>query len=210
VDAPAATPTDITPRVGHLVLAVGRSWSNAVTATAGIVAVIGGPLPTGPGRSIERIIRTTAPMHGGFAGGALADASGRFLGLATAVEIRGLGVVIPADIVLTVAASLAEHGTARRGYVGIAGQPVELPARQREGDDAGTGLLIVGVSADSPADRAGLLVGDVVVGFDGRPVRSADDLLGLVTSDRVGQAVVVRVLRGGQPSDLTLIVGERP
>ena len=102
-----ATPVERETRVGHLAIAIGRSWSNALTATTGIVSVIGGPLPTGRGRSIDRVIRTTAPMHSGFAGGAVVDATGRLMGIGTAAEIRGLGVVIPADIAWNVAARLA-------------------------------------------------------------------------------------------------------
>src|SRR5260221_11219720 len=90
--APATSPA----RVGHLALAVARSWSNAVTASAGIVSVIGGPLRTGHRRAIDQRIRTNAPMHDGFAGGAFLSASGGLLGVATAAAIRGLGVIIPA------------------------------------------------------------------------------------------------------------------
>ena len=99
-----------------------------------MVSVIGGPLPTGPGRAIDRVIRTTAPMHQGFAGGALVDVAGGLVGLATAAAIRGLGVVIPVDIAWSVAARLAEHGTVPRGYLGLAGQTVRLQERQRDGD----------------------------------------------------------------------------
>src|SRR5207248_5143311 len=105
----AETPT----RVGHLALAVARSWSNAVTASAGLVSVIGGPLPTGRGRAIDEVIRTTAPMHDGFAGGAFVDTAGRAIGVATAAEIRGLGVIIPASIAWKTAATLLEHGRVR-------------------------------------------------------------------------------------------------
>src|SRR5438132_4505878 len=104
-------------RVGHLALAVARSWSNALTASAGIVSVIGGPLRTGRGRAIDEVIRTTAPMHDGFAGGALLDATGGLLGVATAAAIRGLGVIIPSAIAWKTAASLLEHGKVRRGYL---------------------------------------------------------------------------------------------
>src|SRR5581483_10466077 len=83
-------------RVGHLALAIARSWSNRLTASAGIVSIIGGPLPTGRRRAIDEVIRTTAPMHEGFAGGAFVDPTGALLGIATAAAIRGLGVVIPA------------------------------------------------------------------------------------------------------------------
>lgn len=206
--APAVVPGTIAPRVGHFVLALGRSWSNHITATTGIVAIIGGPLPTGPGRAIDRVIRTTAPMHQGFAGGALVDASGRVIGVATAAAIRGLGVVIPADIAWPVARRLAEHGTVARGYLGLAGQTVRLSEKQRQGD-AAHALLVVGVSPDSPADRGGMLVGDVVVAFDGQPVESPVDLLALLEGDRVGRAVPVRVVRGEARLDLSIVVGTR-
>lgn len=205
--AAAVTIAEEQVRVGHLAVAVGRSWSNAVTATTGIVSVIGGPLPTGRGRAIERIIRTTAPMHSGFAGGAVVDASGGLIGVATAAEIRGLGVVIPADIARTTAAALAEHGTRPRGYLGVAGQAVKLPERQRPEGGRSTGLLIVAVSPGSPAEAGGILVGDVLIAFDGEPIGSAVDLLELLHGGPVGRTVPIHLVRGGVATDLTVTVG---
>jgi len=204
--AVAATPA----RVGHFALAVARSWSNAVTASAGIVSVIGGPLPTGPGRAIDQVIRTTAPMHDGFAGGAFIDTGGRIVGIATAASIRGLGVVIPASIAWKTAATVLEHGRLKRGYLGLAGQPVRLTDRQRVAGRPEHALLVVGVTSGSPADRAGVLVGDAVLEFDGHPVESPEGLLELLFGDRAGQAVPLRVLRGGEMLDLSVTVGERP
>ncbi|PYR60822.1 MAG: signal protein PDZ, partial [Acidobacteria bacterium] len=158
---PRASIADGPARVGQIAIAVARSWSNALTASAGIVAVIGGPLRTGRGQSIEQVIRTTAPMHDGFAGGAFVDAGGRVAGVATAAAIRGLGVVIPAAIAWRTAAEVLQHGRPKRGYLGLAGQPVQLSARQQREASRDRGLLVVGVTADGPADRAGLLVGDV-------------------------------------------------
>src|SRR5499433_2617149 len=143
---PAITPATSPARVGHLALAVARSWSNAVTASAGIVAVIGGPLPTGRRRAIDQVIRTTAPMHDGFAGGAFLDTSGGLVGVATAAAIRGLGVVIPAAIAWKTAATVLEHGSLKRGYLGIAGQPVALSGAQRSAHGREDGLLVVGVT----------------------------------------------------------------
>jgi len=197
-------------RVGHLALAVARSWSNALTVSSGVVAVIGGPLRTGRGRAIERVIRTNAPMHEGFAGGAFVDVAGELAGIATAAEIRGLGVIIPADIALEVANALVEHGSTRRGYLGLAGQPVRLNDRQRGSTEFTHALLIVGVSDQSPADAAGLLVGDIVVSFDGHPVQSPVDLLELLHGRPAGRAVTVRVLRGGTAHDITVTIGEKP
>jgi serine protease Do len=199
-----------TPRVGQIALAIARSWSNALTASAGIVAVIGGPLRTGRGQAIDQIIRVTAPVHDGFSGGAVVDASGRVIGVATAAEIRGFAVVIPASIAWKSAQHVLEHGRPRVGFIGIAGQPVQLPERQRTGDGRDRGLLVVGVTTNGPAERAGILIGDVIVEFDGQPIASTDDLLRLLTGERVGRSAKIRIVRGGTLQDVTVTVGERP
>jgi S1-C subfamily serine protease len=198
------------PRVGHLAIAIARSWSNSVTASAGMVSVIAGPLPTGRRRAIEQVLRTTAPMHDGFAGGGFVDTSGALIGVTTATEIRGLGVVIPASIAWPTAAHILEHGRTRRGYLGIAGQTVPLPEPQASQAGRGEALLVIGVTEGSPAAAAGLLVGDVLFEIDGRRVNSTDDLLDLLTSIAVGKPVAARVLRGAAVVDLTVTVGERP
>ena len=198
------------PRVGHLALAVARSWSNAVTASAGLVAVIGGPLPTGRGQSVDQVIRTTAPMHDGFAGGAFLDTGGALIGVATAAAIRGLGVVIPGDIAWRTAASVLEHGRPKRGYLGLAGQRVELPDAQRGADGPEHALLVVGVTSGGPAAQGGVLVGDLLLKFDGDPVSSPEHLLGRLFGDRVGRQAALTVLRGGSTTTLTVTVGERP
>jgi S1-C subfamily serine protease len=206
-----ALATSATPaRVGHLAIAIARSWSNNVTASAGIVSVIGGPLATGRRRSIDQVIRTTAPMHEGFAGGAFVNTDGLLIGMTTAASIRGLGVVIPAPIVWSTAATVLEHGSMKRGYLGIAGQPAHLPDSQRQHDEQGEALLVVGVTPGSPAADAGVLVGDLVMAFDGLRIASPEDLLELLLGDRVGRAVPLQVLRGTTPVALSVLVGERP
>src|SRR5262245_52745007 len=107
----ASVPAGELPRVGEIAIAIARSWSNAITATAGLVSVIGGPLRTGRRRGIEQVIRTSAPMHEGFAGGALLSTDGRLLGVTTAASIRGLGVVIPAGLAWSAAAEVLRRGT---------------------------------------------------------------------------------------------------
>ena len=207
--APLA-PSAAAPRVGHLALAVARSWSNVVTASAGIVSVIGGPLPTGRRRSIDQVIRTTAPMHDGFAGGAFLDTAGGLVGVATAASIRGLGVVIPSAIAWRTAATVLEHGSLKRGYLGLAGQPVALPEGQQGADGRKEALLVVGVTPGSPAASAGILVGDVLLEFDGHHVEAPEQLLDLLLGDRVGKTIALKVLRGGAATQLTVTVGERP
>ncbi len=210
LDAPPLVPATAPARVGHLALGVARSWSNAVTASAGIVSVIGGPLPTGRGGKIEQVIRTSAPMHEGFSGGAFVNVRGELLGVSTAASIRGLTVVIPASIAWNAAATLVEHGTPKRGYLGLAGQAVALGGRSQGEHEATNALLIVGVSAGSPSETAGLLVGDVLLEFDGHAVQSPVGLLELLGGDRVGRAVPIRILRGGADQMMSITVGERP
>jgi len=202
--AGAFTPSATPARVGHLALAVARSWSNAVTASAGVVAVIGGPLPTGRRRAIDQVIRTTAPMHEGFSGGAFLDTDGALIGMTTAASIRGFGVVIPAAIVWKTAARVLEHGGSARGYLGIVGQPVRLPEQE-----AGA-LLVTGLAPDGPAARAGVLIGDITLAFDGTPVAAPEDLLDLLTGSRVGHTATLHLLRGGAPTDVQVIIGARP
>jgi S1-C subfamily serine protease len=196
------------PRVGNLALALARSWSNGLTVSAGVVSIIGGPLQTGRRRAIDQIIRTTAPMHEGFAGGAFVDTGGALLGITTASTIRGLGVVIPTAIAWSTAQHLLEHGGLKRGYLGIAGQPVRLPESQRIGE-VEEGLLVVAVNADAPAARAGILVGDVILAADAQTIGSPEELLDWLTGDRIGKAATLRLLRGGRPTEVSVTIGER-
>lgn len=210
LNVPAVTVADGAPRVGQLALALARSWSNAITASVGMVSVIGGPLATGRRRSIEQVIRTSAPMHDGFSGGALLDAGGKLIGVTTAAKIRGLGVVIPASIAWKTAATLLEHGRVKRGYLGIAAQPVDLPEDQRPTADRARALIVVAVNPGSPAAAAGVLVGDLIVELDGQAVESPEDLLDLLAAKPVGGSMALRIRRGGKPVEASLTIGERP
>jgi S1-C subfamily serine protease len=206
--APPVPRAEATPRVGHLAVAIARSWSNAVTASVGTVAVIGGPLATGRRRAIEQVIRTTAPMHSGFSGGAFLNTDGAVIGMTTAAAIRGLGVVVPASIAWPTIATVLQHGRPMRGYLGIAGQPVSLPDSQKA-DGRSSALLVVGVTPGSPAAEAGVLVGDVLIDFDGHALVSPEDLLDLLSGERVGRAAALRVLRGTTSVTLTVTPRER-
>jgi S1-C subfamily serine protease len=197
------------PRVGHLALAIARSWSNAVTATAGLVSVIGGPLATGRRRAIDQVIRTSAPMHEGFSGGAFVNTEGRLLGVATAISIRGLGVVIPAATAWSAAAALLEHGSLKRGYLGIAAQPVGVPEKQRGDSAQAQGLLVVSVKPGSPADSAGILVGDILLALDDVRLTSPEELLDLLVGDRVGRSAALQVSRGERRLSVPVTIAER-
>jgi S1-C subfamily serine protease len=204
----AATPSKDQPRTGEIAIALARSWSNAITASTGVIAVVGGPLRTGRRRQLERVIRITAPLHEGFAGGAVLDASGALLGIATAEQIRGYAVVIPASIAWAAASQLLVSGTPRRGYIGVAVQPVELSAGQRP-DGRERALIVLGVSTSGPAETAGVNVGDLILAVDGKATTSTEDLLDALSEHAVGQPVVLNTLRGGTAREARVVVGER-
>ncbi len=198
------------PKPGELAVAVGRTWSGGVMAMLAPVAVVGGPLRTGRTGEIARVIRVQQPPHGALSGGALIDASGHALGIITSVAIRGTTVVIPATIAFTAAAKVASDGGTRQGFLGVGSIPVAIPERQRGGRSEQFGLLISQISKASPADSAGLLVGDVIVAFDGEPVHDGEELLMRLRGDRVGKPVTITVIRGASAVDVTVTIAERP
>lgn len=203
-------PTADDPRVGHLAIAVGRTWSGGVMAAVTNVAVVGGPLRTGRSSQLERVIRITQSPHGALTGGALVDGEGRGLGLITGSAIRGTTVVIPASLAWPMAQQVVQQGGTRQGFVGISSSAVALPERQRAGRSQEYGLLVNAIVDQSPADTAGLLVGDVIVAFDGQTVQEPEALVTLLRSDRVGKAVSLTVLRGADVRDVPVTIGERP
>jgi S1-C subfamily serine protease len=197
-------------QVGQIALALGRPTKEGIQASLGIVSAVAGPAHTGHGRLLENHIRTDAIPYPGFSGGPLINAAGEILGMNTSGLARGASLAIPVDIAWQVAEALAEHGSIRRGYLGIRSQLVELSGAMQNalGRKQGTGLLVMGVEPDSPAEQGGLQVGDIVVGLHGEPVAEHDQLVARLVGDLVGQAAVVQVLRGGQPADVTVVIGE--
>jgi serine protease Do len=210
LNVPALKPSSTAPRVGHLALAVARSWSNSLTASAGIISVIGGPLRTGRRRAIDQVIRTTAPMHEGFSGGAFIDSTGGLTGVTTATTIRGTTVVIPAGIAWAAAQRVLERGQTRQGYLGLMGQPVTLSAAQAASTGRESALLVVGVVPSSAAASAGVLVGDILLALDGTSTVSPDDLLDLLATQSVGRQATLKLLRGNTAVDMPVTIGERP
>jgi S1-C subfamily serine protease len=205
--APAATTAD-EPCPGHVALAVGRTWSGGVFSALAPVAVVGGPLRTSRTTEIARVVRVGLAPHGALTGGALVNGAGRVLGVLTAVAIRGTTVVIPAALAWAAARQVVAQGGARQGFIGVSSMPVALSAHQRA-EHRERGLLVMRIAPDGPADVAGVLVGDVIVGFGGAPVAEIDDLLTLLRGNRVGQAVALLVVRGRSVEALTVTVAER-
>ncbi len=196
-------------RVGQFVLAVGRPGESGVSASSGIVSAAGGPLRVGRHARLEQYIRTDAIPYPGFSGGPLIDASGAVLGILTTGLAGGAALAIPAPLAWRVAGTLAQQGSVKRGFLGISSQPVQLAESQRAGWAHELGLLIVRVEPGSPADKGGLLLGDILVGLDGQALNDTEDLQGLLAGDRVGKIVPVQVIRGGTLQTLQVTIGQR-
>lgn len=205
---PAAAPASDPARVGAFVLAVARPGGGELMASIGVVSALGGPVRTAGGL-LEQYIRTDATPYPGFSGGALVDAAGGVLGVVTTGLAGGAGLAIPIALAWRVADALAREGHVRRGYLGLASQPVRIPEAQRADVPRERGLLVVEVAPDSPAARAGVLVGDIVIGLAGRPVSHADELQALLVGDSVGATLALDVLRGGGRATVAVTVGSR-
>ena len=196
-------------RVGQLVLAVGRSSAEGPMASSGIVSAIGGPLRTGRGTTLERYIRTDATPYPGFSGGPLVDAQGEVLGIITTGLVNAVALAVPSSIAWAIADTLAQQGYIKRGYLGISSQLVHLPPQQRVGRTQEHGLLIVKVDDDSPAQKGGLMLGDILVGLDGKTVNDTEDLQTVLATNRVGKTVPIEVIRGNTLQTLQITVGQR-
>jgi len=212
LDKPAAQPAETASqaRIGALVLALGRPSPEGIEVSLGVVSATGGPVRT-PQGSIDRFIRTDTTPFPGFSGGPLVDAEGRVVGVNTSGFGRGIALTLPADYAWKVADQLAKHGSVQRGYLGIRSQGVDLPAASQKalGRDQATGLLVISVEKDSPAEAGGLIVGDLLITVDGGQVTDHDALFARLSGEAVGKSVAVEILRGGQPQKLTVKIGAR-
>ena len=206
-DLPAAELGDADAlRVGQLVVAVGNPLGFAGSVTAGVVSATGRAFPTRNGsavRIVENVIQTDAALNPGNSGGALADASGRVVGVNTAVAGVGLGLAVPVNATTRqIIAALMTEGRFRRAYLGIAGGPRPLPPRVARDRGVERGVEVVQVVEDSPAARAGLRTEDLVLAVDGETIQDVGDLQRLMTHDRIGRVVTITVFREGDTVDL--------
>jgi S1-C subfamily serine protease len=198
------------PPAGSLVISISRTTSGTVSTGLGVITSVGGPLRTATGVVLPAIIRTDAALRPGTAGGALVDSGGSVVGLTTPGLLRGLPVAIPMQEALVVARRLAAREPLGRAYLGVNIQPVRLAGPQQEAAGNGRGLLVFGVATGGAAEQAGLLVGDVLIRFNGRTIRDAEALQDGLAATAPGARVDVALLRGAALHELTIAVGERP
>lgn len=195
-------------KVGHAALALGRP-GRSVRASLRIVGVLGPEVRTPWGGRLERYVETDRGFPRGFSGGPLVDLEGRALGVNTSGLLRGADVTVPTVTVRRVVGELLAHGSVRRGYLGVAVQRARLSASAAAALGGQTGgALVVRVDDDSPAARAGLVMGDVLVALDGEAVQGPDDVREVLL-DRRGKEIEVRIVRVGAVETVRATVGEQ-
>lgn len=201
-----------TLRVGQLVVAVGNPLGLAGSVTAGVVSGLGRAIPVWSGnnrRVIEDVIQTDAALNPGNSGGALADTHSRIVGINTAVAGAGLGLAVPINATTRrIISALLSDGRVRRAYLGLVSTPIRLNPSTVIRTGQREGLRIVEVLPGSPADRAGLAAGDILLTAGGRPVSNAESLQRLLFADAIGQPLDLAVLRDGAESHLVAVPEE--
>lgn len=195
-------------RPGQLAFAVGRPGSD-VMASFGVVSYVGGAWRTFRGAQVSGYLRSDTTFFPGFSGGPLINVAGEMVGMNSSRLGQGQGLTLPNAAIDKVVAALLAGGRIRRGYLGITSQVVRLTEKLAAEAKQETGLLVTGVEPESPAGKAGLIMGDILVGIAGAQVRSTEDLQSALGPETVGQTLAVAVFRGGVLTDVPVTAGER-
>ncbi len=199
-------------KLANFVLALGRARFGNLVASAGIIGGLGGEWRTWRGGRIDQSIRLDLALYPGFCGGPLVSADGAVLGLNTNGFGRGRAVTIPVSTINRTVDELLEKGHIARPYLGIAMQPVAIPEalRAKLKSSPEGGLMVLHVEPGGPADKAGIVLGDVIVELQGKPALDTEDIQDVLSSTKVDQKIGTTVIRGGVPVELAITLGERP
>ena len=199
-------------RVGQLVIAIGNPYGFQCTVTAGVVSALGRSLRSVSGRLIDNVIQTDAPLNPGNSGGPLVTSRGEVIGVNTAVILPAQGICFAtaANTAKVIAGRLIRDGKIKRSYIGVAGQNIELPRRVARFHNlpAEGGVMVVSAERNSPAERAGLREGDVIIGYGNHSVATIDDLHRLLTDDQVALTVPLAILRRSEKMIVNIIPEE--
>lgn len=199
-------------KLGHFVLALGRTRNASLVASAGIIGGLGGEYRTWRGGKVDQNIRLDLALYPGFSGGPLVNVEGKVLGVNTNGLGRGRAVTLPVSTVNRTVDQLLEKGYIARPYLGLAMQPVSLPEATRTKLKSGAqgGLMVLHVEPSGPAEKAGIVLGDVIVELQGKPALDMDHIRDLLASAKIGDTVKAAVVRAGVPVEVSLTLGERP
>ena len=199
-------------RAGQLVIAMGNPFGFQSTVSTGVVSALGRALRSREGRLIENIIQHTAPLNPGNSGGPLLDSRGKAVGINTAIIMmaQSIGFSIPSNTARWVVSQLLTHGKVRRAFLGIAARPRPLDRRlvRYHGLSGDRAVEVLSLEPESPADRAGLRVSDLIVAVNGQKVASVDDLHRFLGEWPIGEPLALTVVRGKSKTDLTVVPTE--
>ncbi len=195
-------------KTGHLVVALGRP-GRTVRGRLGIISAVGENWRTPAGGEIDRYLEADVNAGFGFSGGPLIDLTGAVLGMNTTGLLRRTALTVPMPTLRRVVEALQTHGRIQRGYLGVGAHPVRLPAALEQQIGQTIGLIVVSIEPGSPAERGGILQGDIIVSLGGTPVRHHDDIAAHLGTEAIGVPMRLRVVRGGAVRDLSVTVGER-
>ena len=198
-------------KLGTVVLAVGRSHLGDLAASAGIIARLGAPWKTWRGGEIDQLIRPDITLYPGQSGSALINSQGQVIGINTSALARGAAITLPANSVNRVVDELLQHGHIRKPYLGLAMQAVSLPDQLRRElkIDAVTGLLVAHMEASSPSAKAGVMLGDIVIGIENKSVSGLETLHAVLSKLRPGDSARLTLIRGGEKKEITVSVADR-
>jgi S1-C subfamily serine protease len=198
-------------KVGELALVLGRSPDSGPNASLGVVSAFSGPWRTWRGGRLDHYIRLDATLFPNSSGGAVVDCHGRLLGIATSGLSRIAGLAIPVPSVNRVVDALLEKGHVPRGYLGIGVQPVAIPDALRTSLSVTgkNGVMVMKVEPGGPADQAGVLLGDILVGLGNAQIEEIEDLQSFSDSGVIGKPVKAKLIRAGALREVTITVGER-
>jgi S1-C subfamily serine protease len=201
-------------RVGQIAIAIGNPLGLQTTVTAGIVSAVRRTLRGVSGRLIEDIVQTDAPLNPGNSGGALVDSYGNIIGINTAIigGAQGLCFAVPINTARSIIPDLLRHGRVTRGFLGLAGQTIELDVRaaRKLGLATPGAVLVIAITPGAPADQAGLLPRDIVIAIDGEPTPTVDAIHKQLDRASPGKRLAITYVRGGQTMNAEAIVAERP
>jgi S1-C subfamily serine protease len=197
-------------RTGQLAVVMAGAGPNGPRARLAMVTAVGPLARTRRGTRLARVLELDIAPFPGYSGGPLLDARGRIVAINTAGIARGMALALPVDLVSAMIDELLVRGRVARGYLGVGTQPVRIGrAGTADATDA-RGLLVHSLEPGGPAERAGALVGDILVSIEGRSLGSPEELVGELGGTRVGESVRMGVLRGGNSVEIPVVVGERP
>jgi S1-C subfamily serine protease len=199
-------------KLAHFVLALGRSRGGSLVASAGIIGGLGGEWRTWRGGRVDQNIRLDLTLYPGFSGGPLVNVEGKVVGVNTNGLGRGRAVTIPVSTVNRTVDELLEKGHIARPYLGLAMQPVAIPEnlRRKLKSSATSGLMVLHVEPSGPADKAGIVLGDVIVELQGKAALDTDNIQELLASAKIGDSISAGVLRAGTLLQIGVNLGERP